>query len=46
MLNDAHEYAPNVDKMTMNGPAPVMSDPEGRYPIPQPGICTKTEYPM
>jgi hypothetical protein len=32
--------------MTMDGPAPVMSDAEGRYPIPQPGICTKTEYPI
>jgi hypothetical protein len=46
MLNDEHEYAPGVDKMTMDGPAPVMSDAQGRYPIPQPGIVTKTEYPM
>jgi predicted dehydrogenase len=46
LLNDPHEYAPNIDKMTLNGPAPVMPDAEGRYPIPQPGICTKTEYPM
>lgn len=46
MLHDTHEYAPNVATMTMDGPAPVMSDAEGRYPIPQPGICTKTEYPM
>ena len=45
-LNDVHEYAPNVDKMTLDGPAPVMSDADGKYPVPQPGICTKTEYPM
>ncbi|MGO8701302.1 MAG: Gfo/Idh/MocA family protein [Limisphaerales bacterium] len=46
MLNHTHVYAPNVETMTMDGPAPVMSDAEGRYPIPQPGICTKTEYPI
>jgi predicted dehydrogenase len=46
MLKDTHEYAPNVPTMTMDGPAPVMPDANGKYPIPQPGICTKTEYPM
>jgi predicted dehydrogenase len=46
MLNDTHEYAPGVATMTMDGPAPVMPDAEGKYPIPQPGVCTKTEYPM
>jgi predicted dehydrogenase len=46
MLNDEHEYAPNVASMTMDGPAPLMPDANGKYPIPQPGIVTKTEYPM
>jgi predicted dehydrogenase len=46
MLNDTHEYAPNVATMTMDGPAPVMPDADGRYPVPQPGKVTKTEYPM
>jgi predicted dehydrogenase len=46
MLADTHEYAPDVAKMTIDGPAPVMSDADGKYPIPQPGIVTKTEYPM
>jgi predicted dehydrogenase len=45
-LADTHEYAPNVASMTIDGPAPVMSDADGKYPIPQPGIVTKTEYPM
>lgn len=45
-LNDPHEYAPDVAKMTIDGPAPVMPDKDGRYPVPQPGICIKTEYPM
>lgn len=43
LLNDEQEYAPDLDKMTMDGPAPVMPDADGRYPIPQPGIVTKTE---
>jgi predicted dehydrogenase len=46
MLNDTHELAPGVATMTMDGPAPIMPDAQGRYPIPQPGICIKTEYPM
>ena len=44
MLNHEQEYAPDLDKMTMDGPAPVMPDANGRYPIPQPGIVTKAEY--
>ena len=44
MLNSEHEYAPNVDKLSFNGPAPVMPDAEGKYPVPRPGICTATEY--
>ncbi len=44
MLNSDQDYAPNVDKLAMDGPAPVMPDAEGRYPIPQPGIVTKREY--
>lgn len=46
MLADEHEYAPGVATMTMDGPAPVMPDGDGKYPIPQPGKVTKTEYPM
>jgi predicted dehydrogenase len=44
MLNCEYEYAPDVDKITMDGPAPVMPDADGRYPVPQPGIVTKSEY--
>lgn len=46
MLNHPIEYAPDIAKMTLNGPAPVMSDADGRYPVPEPGIITKTEYKM
>ncbi len=44
MLNSKHEFAPTVDRLTMDGPAPVMSDADGRYPVPQPGIVTTQEY--
>ena len=43
MLACDHEFAPNVDKLTMDGPAPlVMAD--GKYPIPQPGLVRDREY--
>jgi predicted dehydrogenase len=44
MLNSDHEFAPTADKLTMDGPAPVMADKDGRYPVPQPGIVTTREY--
>lgn len=44
MLDCPHEFAPNVAEMTPDGPAPVTPDADGRYPVPQPGIITETEY--
>ena len=44
MLNCPHEFAPNVTAFTSEGPAPVTPDANGRYPTPQPGIITETEY--
>jgi predicted dehydrogenase len=46
MLNSPHELAPNVASLTPDGPAPVMPDSNGRYPVPQPGILRDTEYKM
>lgn len=46
MMADTTEYAPNIATMTLHGPAPVMSDANGKYPVPQPGIITKTEYQL
>lgn len=43
-LNHEHEYAPNVDKLTFDSPAPVQADKDGKYPIPQPGIKKNREY--
>jgi len=44
MLGSDHEYAPGVDKLTFDGPAPLVPDANGKYPIPMPGIVTKREY--
>ena len=43
MLNHPHEFAPQVDRLTMESPAPVQMV-NGKYPVPQPGILTTREY--
>ena len=45
-LNWKSEFAPNVDKLTLDGPAPLLADAEGKYPWPEPGINKKSEYRM
>lgn len=44
MLNCEHEFAPNVAKLTMDGPAPLLADADGKYPVPQPGIKATREF--
>ena len=44
MLNSDHEMAPGIEKFTMNSPAPLVADAQGRYPVPQPGLLGKREY--
>jgi predicted dehydrogenase len=44
MLNHDHEFAPDVDKLTMDGPAPLRLGPDGKYPVPEPGIKKTREY--
>jgi predicted dehydrogenase len=44
MLNCEHEFAPQVDQLTMDGPSPLRAGADGRYPVPQPGIVTTREY--
>ncbi len=44
MLNCEHEFAPHVDKLTMDGPAPLVAAADGKYPVPQPGVVTTREY--
>jgi predicted dehydrogenase len=38
IFNSDHEFAPEVDKLTMNSPAPLQADSDGKYPLPQPGL--------
>jgi predicted dehydrogenase len=44
ILNCEHEFAPTVDKLVINGEAPLKADASGKYPIPLPGIITDREY--
>ena len=44
MMNHEHEFAPEVDKLTMAGPAPLRASADGKYPLPEPGIKTAREY--
>jgi predicted dehydrogenase len=44
ILNGDHEFAPDVDKLVVDGPAPIQADADGRYPVPLPGIVTDREY--
>ena len=43
-LEHDHEFAPDVDKLTLDGEAPITADADGRYPVPLPGINKKREY--
>ena len=44
MLAHEHEFAPDVDKLTMDSPAPVRMMSNGKYPLPLPGLNGKREY--
>jgi hypothetical protein len=36
--------APGLDTLSMDSPAPLVADADGRYPVPQPGIVKNREY--
>ena len=44
ILNSTHEFAPTVADLSVDGPAPLLVDANGRYPVPQPGIIKDREY--
>lgn len=44
ILNSDHEFAPGLDQLTKDSPAPLRADATGRYPVPQPGITKRREY--
>lgn len=43
MLQSTHEFAPTVDRLTFDSPAPLQLV-DGKYPVPQPGILTTREF--
>jgi predicted dehydrogenase len=44
MLNCEHEFAPDVDKFVNNCAPPLQLGPDGKYPVPEPGIKKQREY--
>jgi predicted dehydrogenase len=44
MLNCEHEFAPEVDQLTMSSPAPLQIGANGKYPVPMPGLVKDREY--
>jgi predicted dehydrogenase len=44
ILNTDHEMAPTVADLTFDSDAPIMAGPDGKYPIPLPGISRDREY--
>jgi predicted dehydrogenase len=44
ILKCEHEFAPDVDKLTMDSAAPLQAGPDGKYPMPEPGIKKTREY--
>jgi hypothetical protein len=37
-INSNLELAPGLEKLTMDSPAPVLPDAQGRYPVAMPGL--------
>lgn len=44
MLNCKHEFAPGIDKLTLDSPSPLQAGADGKYPVPMPGLVKDREY--
>ncbi len=44
MLNHEDVYAPGVENFTMDSPPPLRSGPDGKYPVPMPGLIGHHEF--
>jgi predicted dehydrogenase len=44
LMKVEHEFAPEVDKLTLDSPSPLAADSDGKYPIPIPGRIKDREY--
>ena len=43
-LNSTHEFAPCVDHLEADSPAPLQLNKDGKYPVPMPGLLGNREY--
>lgn len=43
-LNHEHELGVDVDKLTVDSPAPIQADAKGKYPVPLPGLNGMREF--
>lgn len=39
-----HEFAPRIDELTFDSPAPLQPGPNGTYSVPMPGLVKNREY--
>ena len=44
MMNCEHEFAPDIESLTLESDSPLQADDEGKYPIPMPGLEKTREY--
>lgn len=44
ILNSEHEFAPDLEKLTMSSASPLQAGEDGKYPIPEPGIKRTREF--
>jgi predicted dehydrogenase len=44
ILNSDHEFAPDIDKLTLESDPPLLKGADGKYPVPMPGINRRQEY--
>lgn len=44
MLAMEQDLCPGIDNFTMTSPAPLLANADGKYPVPMPGLKTKTEF--
>ncbi|QDT05824.1 Inositol 2-dehydrogenase/D-chiro-inositol 3-dehydrogenase [Rubripirellula lacrimiformis] len=43
-MEHKHEFAPEIDKLTMDSDSPLMPNAEGKHSVPMPGLVKKREY--
>lgn len=44
MMNSQHDMAPGIEDLTLDSESPLQPKPDGKYPIPYPGLIKDREY--